>query len=149
IQGNLENVSDLPPSGVTADDIEDVLEQLVFEASDDVTKTENQRFERAIAQVDRFVEDRLLLLHRRREVLEGRISGAEEELARSIGAEQRTRNETQLRRLHEEREDLEKRMALLERRDDDAYQRFRQQAHDRRYATPRVERLLEAELRVE
>lgn len=134
---------------VSDEDMEDALEQLIFESRDEVTRSEDHRFERAMAQIDRFVDDRLLLLHQQREALAGRISAAEGDLDRAVGAEQRTRAENQLRKLRVELEQLEQNAAVLGSRDDEVYRRFREQAHERRYATPRVERLLEAELRIE
>jgi superfamily II DNA or RNA helicase len=143
--GTVEHTSDQ----ISDDDLEDALEQLVFEESEELSRSENRRFERAMAQIDRFVDDRLLLLHRQRESLAGRISTAEAELERAAGAQHRTKAESQLRKLHGELEEVEQKIAALQSGEDEAYQRFRQQAHERRYTTPSVERLVDAELRIQ
>jgi helicase-like protein/SNF2 domain-containing protein len=137
------------PPCVADEDATDALDQLVFETSDDVMRSEELRFDRTMAQIDRFVDDRLLLLHRRHAALTGRVSGAEGNLERAVGAQQRTAAEDHLRRLRADVEELEQKLARLESRDDAAYQRWRERAHARRYTTPHVERLLEAELRIE
>jgi adenine-specific DNA-methyltransferase len=134
---------------VSDDEAADALEQLVFEKSDDVLRSDDVRFDRALAQIDRFVDDRLLLLDRRHAALAGRVTAAERDLERASGAQQRRAAEERLRGLRVEVEEIEQKLALLESRDDDTYQRFRERAQARRYTTPRVERLLEAELRIE
>lgn len=136
-------------SGVTDDDIADALELLVFDGSDDVAQSQQRRFDGAMAQIDRFAEDRLLLLRRRRSETERRIETATLELERAMGAQQRTDAETRLHRWRTEAEELDAKIARLEAREDDAYQRLRAQAHARRYAAPQIEQLLEADLRIE
>lgn len=142
--GPPENGSDQ----ISDEDLEDALEQLVFQENESLGRSENRRFERAMAQIDRFVDDRLLLLQRQREILASRISAAEADLERAAGAQQRTKAEDQLRKLHGELEDVEQKIVVLESGEDEAYRRFREQAHERRYTTPRVERLVDAELRI-
>jgi hypothetical protein len=80
--------------------------------------------------------------------LAGRISTSETDLERAAGAQQRTKAENHLRELRGELEEVEQKIAVLESGEDEAYRRFREQAHERRYTTPRVERLVDAELRI-
>ena len=134
---------------VAEDDAADALEQLVFATSDDVLRSDERRFERAIAQIDRFADDRLLLQRRRQTKLAARVLSAQRDLERAAGAQQRTEAEGRLRGLQAELEVVEATITRLQSRDDDAYRGFRERAQARRYATPRVERLLEAELRIE
>jgi hypothetical protein len=143
---------DEPPGGpprVSDDDVADALEQLVFASSDDVLQSDEQCFDRAMTQIDRFVADRLLLLRRRHATLAAQVGVAERDLERASGAQQRTAAEERLQRLHAEVDEVETKISLLESRDDDAYQGHRERAEARRYAPPRVERLVEAELRIE
>ena len=63
---------------------------------------------------------------------------------RAMGAEQRGRADSRLRAAEAELERIEQQIEALEGRNDDTYERARREAHDRRYATPKVERLLVA-----
>ena len=146
-------IDDLPPltdsCSVPDEVMEDAFDQLIFATTDDVTRKEEQRFEGALTQLERFVEDRLLLLHRQREAVASKLSSAQLGLAQAVGSEQRTKVERQIHKLGARSEELESKIGLLETRDDEIYQQFREQTHKRRYASPRVERLLEAELSIE
>jgi hypothetical protein len=143
---------DVAPDGkpqASEADVADALEQLVFATSDEVLCSDERRFEEALAQIDRFADDRQLLQRRRHAKLANRVESAQRDLERASGAQQRTDAEKLLRELREEVEEVEEKIARLESRDDEAYQRYREQAQARRYAEPRVERLLEADLRIE
>ena len=149
IHGRLQDASvEDGPGRISDEDVEDALEQLVFEESEELSRTENRRFERAMAQIDRFVDDRLLLLQRQQESLTGRISNAEAELERAAGARQRTKAENQLRKFRGDLEGVEEKIVALRSGEDEVYRRFREQAHERRYTTPTVERLVDVDLRI-
>jgi adenine-specific DNA-methyltransferase len=144
----IEDDAESSAVAVPEEDAADALELLVFTGGDDVLRSDDVRFERAMAQIERFADDRLLVLRRQHSRLAERVAAAQADLERASGAQQRTEAEQRLKRLQVEAEELESRIEALESRRDDRYQRSREQIQARRYATPRVERLLAAELRI-
>jgi hypothetical protein len=53
-----------------------------------------------------------------------------------------------LRRVQSELDRLDSEISRLRAGDDDSYERWRQDTHQRRYATPEIERLLDAEIEI-
>jgi hypothetical protein len=144
LEGPLEAVPDLE-SGVSDAAIEEAVEEALFLDEREVSALEHRLFERAIAQLERFIEDRVLILKRSREEVVQRISGERRERATVTGSDARTRVETLLERSERELEALDAELRRLQSRDDDGYQRWRQHAYERRYAPPEREPILDAE----
>jgi len=128
--------------------LEDALELVFLQANDEVAVGEEERFARSLRHLERFMEDRLLLLRRERTSLTERLAQAEEEFLKSVGAEQRTGVEKKSRRMQAELEKVEATIERLERRDDADYERLREGLFERRYRPPRLEKLLEAEVTI-
>jgi len=134
--------------GIEDEDMEDALDQMLFDVQAEVANTERARFERRIEQIERYIEDRLLLLARERDVVEMRLRTAESERDGAMGSERRSEAEGKVLRLGEELEDVEYRIAQLQARDDERYEQLRTRTHERRFATPRIERLMDARVEI-
>lgn len=130
-------------------DMDDALEEALLHVQRSIASKEQRHFERAMSQLERFIADRQLLLRRRRELLAARLTAAQAATDAAVGADNRTLAEQAARKLAVELEELEQQSAALDARQDAAYQRYRQRAHERRYARPQLHMLLTAELRVE
>ena len=144
LEGPLEAVPELE-SGVSDAAIEEAVEEALFLDEREVSTLEHRLFERAISQLERFIEDRVLILKRSREQVIQRILGERRERAAATGSDARTRVEALLERSERELEALDAELRRLQSRDDDGYQRWRQHAHERRYAPPEREPILDAE----
>ena len=142
----ISDVKEDAECSVSSDEIRDALDLQVLEDQSEVCIGEEERFNRALAQIERFVEDQLLLLRRRRNSIRRELEDAVEEFYRAVGPEQRGKNEQRQKRLELELERLQQQIDRLEARDDETYQRMRDQAFTRRYAEPEVEILWEAEV---
>ena len=59
----------VPISSVTDDELQDATDETLFALQSTVDAEEQKRFDRASQQADRFIEDRLLVLRRRRSSL--------------------------------------------------------------------------------
>lgn len=136
-----------PPVPATGQ-LDEALELAFLEANDAVAPGEEERFNRALRHLERYMEDRLLLLRRDRTALTERLAQAQEEFLKSVGAEQRTGVEKKSRRMQADLERVEAAIERLEQRDDADYQRLRQELFERRYRPPRLEKLLEAEVTI-
>lgn len=144
-------IVDAPEVARTIDeaDMDDAIDEAIFEDREPQTREAQKRFERTIGQVERFVEDRILVLRRQRDQLVASQRSAEERRDAAVGAEARSKAEQSLRSVAEELDGVLARLNRLQARDDDAYERWRQQAHDRRFEAPTWTRLFDVDFEVE
>jgi ABC-type phosphate transport system auxiliary subunit len=110
-----------------------------------VAADEQVRFERTLEQVERFVDDQLLVLRRRREELDERLRHARTRRDAALGAEARSQAEAELGRLQAELDEADSEIARLAARRDPEYEKWRDHAHRRRYLAPSAERILDVE----
>jgi hypothetical protein len=144
LEGPLEDVA-LLASNVSDAELEEAVEEALFLDEREVSTLEHRLFERAIGQLERFIEDRVLIVKRSREDLLRRMRAGRRDRTAATGAEARTRAEDVLERSQRELEALDLELVRLQSRDDDGYRRWRQHAYQRRYAPPGREAILEAE----
>ena len=141
--------TDIPPFdtplAVTEAHLDEVVDEEMFFEQGSVADTEQANFETAMAQLDRYLADRALVLRRSRERQRTRLKNAEQARSRANGAEQRARADHQLREIEHSIDRLDAQLDALAKRDDDAYDRAKVRAYERRYHAPRAERLLTAE----
>ena len=138
-----------PPQKLTSADLDEVVSEELFLDDSVVAKSEQESFERAIDQLDQYMEDRILVLRRAREGLAERLGEAEHARDRALGADARGRAEARAQRLADELDKLDRQLEELTAREDDEYDRWKQHAHRRRYEAPTSERLLAAEFVLE
>jgi adenine-specific DNA-methyltransferase len=146
-------VTDLPPSGgppvVSDADMDDAVEEAIFKDREPLTLQEQERFERALGQVERFVEDRVLVLRRQRDRLVERQRAAEQRRDAAVGSEARSKAEQALRAIGDELEELLARLNQLQSRDDEEYSRWKKRSYERRFEAPTCQRLFDAEFEVQ
>jgi hypothetical protein len=142
--GPIETLPELD-SKVSDADLEEAVEEAAFVDEREVSALEQRLFERAIGQLERFIEDRVLILKQSREEVVRRIATGRRDRAAATGSDARTRVEALLERSQSELEALDAELGRLQSRDDDGYRRWRKHAYDRRYAPPEREPVVEAE----
>jgi hypothetical protein len=130
---------------VSDGELDEAAEEAIFLDEREVSAAEQRLFARAMAQIERCMDDRVLLGRRERDLLLERIRGTREQAAAATGSDARTRAETALRRAQRELEAVEAELERLQSRHDENYRRWRERAHQRRYAPPVREVILEAE----
>lgn len=140
--------SDAVQRSVDDRDLDDAIDEAVFVDREPLVSAAQERYERALCQVERFVEDRALVLRRQRDQRIERQRAAEARREQAVGAQARTEAETALRKVTSELEEVEARLGRLQARDDEAYQRWRQRAYELRFAGPRCERLFDVDFEV-
>jgi superfamily II DNA or RNA helicase len=142
--GSLEAVPELA-TRVSDAEMAEAVEEALFLDEREVSRLEHALFDRAMVQLERFIDDRVLILKRSRAELVRRIQGSRRDREAAAGSEARGRVEALLVRSERELEGLEAELARLQARDDEGYRRWRQHAYERRYAPPEREPILEAE----
>ena len=116
------------------------LERWDFEGS---RTTAYRRTLKTIERLERHIEDRLLVAMQRYAELEERLAETHRARDRAVGAEARTRAERAVGGAESELESCAETITALRERDDERYTLWRTQAHDKRYAVPRVERIID------
>jgi len=142
--------SDSPAFNADADPklLEDAVDEAVFVDQRDVEKVEQQHFEQAIGQLERFVEDKILVCRRERTSIADKLKSARERRDEVVGSSARDRIEADIDRLATRDEILAKRMEALESREDEVYRKWRNEYHELRYRTPSGTRLFQATFKI-
>jgi hypothetical protein len=147
LSGELGAVAQLPLGAAIADEaLQDALDELLFERQQQLTAAEQQRFERALLQAERFIEDRMLVLKTKRNRLQERSNAAQRSYDASTGAQARNEAQAQLTQLQLDLDVVEASLEKLAQRDDARFRAFQDHIHQRRYAPPRVTPLFDLEL---
>ncbi len=133
------------PLELDDEDVEDAVEEALFIDQSAVAADEQRRFDRAIAQIERYLDDRVMVLERRRRGVEKSLRSALRKRDSVIGAGARTRAEERARELQQDCDRLDAEIRRLQAREDPAYEKWRRRAHRRRYAAPAVERILDVD----
>lgn len=136
-------------TAVTAEDVAEAIEEALFLTRRELEASEDRRFELGLDRLERFIDDRLLLLRRQRVELTERLGRAEEARAAALSADAREDHDRRVKRAGVELEALEQEQLRLERRDDETYRRCREHLHLRRYAPGEAVTLFDVELVLE
>ncbi len=140
---------DLTTPRISDEILDDAREETLFSIQSSVDAAEHARFEQAQRQADRFVDDRLLVLKKRRQALADRFEQAQLRRDGAAGSEARTEAERILVAAQVALDELEGAIGRLEQRDDPTFQTFQEHIHQRRYAPPVVTHVLDMDLVIE
>ncbi|MBB88493.1 MAG: hypothetical protein CMP06_14540 [Xanthomonadales bacterium] len=128
---------------VEDEDLDDAVEEVLFLREEAVAASEQERFSRAVQQIETSMEDRVLLLERQSAGALARLAEAESTRDAAVGSEARTKAETVLARREAALERIDVELARLRQRDDEDYARWMERAHERRSRPPLVETVLD------
>ena len=127
------------------DALKDAVEELLFADQADVASHEQQHFERSLEQIERYMEDQVLVLRRRLAAAAETLRAAEDKRDAALGSEARSQAEERIRKLQSEIDGFEAQIERLQNRDDPEYEKWREHAHGRRYRPPEATRILDVE----
>jgi hypothetical protein len=128
--------------------MDDALDEAVFLDQREIEKKEQKHFEQAIGQLERFVDDKVLVCRRERASISEKLRSARDRRDEVVGSSARERVEAEILRLAEKDEVLERRINALASREDEVYRKWRKEYHDIRYRAPEVTRLFQAAFRI-
>ena len=128
--------------------LDDAVDEAVFVDQRQVEKGEQKHFEEAIGQLERFVEDKILVCRRERVSIGEKLLAARARRDEIVGSSARDRVEAEIVRLATKDESLERRISALESREDEVYRRWRDEYHELRYRVPTVTRLFQAAFQI-
>ena len=124
--------------------LDDAVDEAVFIDQRDVEKGEQRHFEQAIGQLERFVQDKVLVCRRERLSIVEKLRYARARRDDVVGSTAREKIEAEIDRLATRDESLERRINALESREDEVYKKWREKYHKLRYEPPTVTVLFEA-----
>ena len=127
----------------------DALDEAVFVDQREVEKGEQRHFEQALGQLERFVDDKVLVCRRERAGLSEKLRAAHVRRDEVVGASARARIEEEMARLATRDETLEQRINALDSREDEVYRKWRDHYHELRYQAPNIIRLFQVAFRIE
>ncbi len=141
--------TDGPPFEGLDEALGDALDEAVFVDQREVEKSEQKHFEQALGQLERFVEDKVLVCRRERAGIAEKLRAARARRDEVVGASARERIEAEMARLASRDEELERRINALDSREDEVYRKWRDHYHEKRYQAPKVTRLFRAAFRID
>ena len=133
---------------VDAQWLDDAVDEAVFVDQRQVEEGEQKHFEQAIGQLERFVEDKILVCRRERASNAEKLRAARARRDEIVGSSARDRIEAEILRLASREESLERRIGALESREDEVYRKWRDEYHELRYRAPTVTRLFQAAFQI-
>ena len=133
---------------VDAQWLDDAVDEAVFVDQREVEEGEQKHFEQAIGQLERFVEDKILVCRRERASIAEKLRAARARRDEIVGSSARDRIEAEIFKLATREESLERRIGALESREDEVYRKWRDEYHELRYRAPTVTRLFQAAFKI-
>jgi hypothetical protein len=141
---------DLPSIDLDLDDaLADAMEQAIFIDQAEVAGEEQQSFNQHMEQIERYVEDKILVLRRRLGVAAAELQSAQEKRDAALGSDAREHAEQRIRRVQLQIEAMEAEVARLDNREDPAFEKWRDRAYQRRFRPPEIVRILDVEFILE
>jgi hypothetical protein len=146
LDAQLRDVEELSLPAVSDAVMDDATEELLFALQPEMDQAEEARFERALRQVEQFLEDRLLVLRRRLLEAEVLLEARRQLRDAAVGSERRTSAEEALAETATEVEKIKAMIGQLERGEDARFRRNQELLLRRRYSAPHVQTLFDVEL---
>lgn len=149
LRSELVEAGENGPRRIPPDWVDDAVDETIFSLQAAVDTAEQARFERAMRQGERYLDDRLLVLRRRRQQnLEG-LERAQQRRDGAMGPQARAEAEQAVIAAQLALDEDDNAIETLERRDNETFRKFEAHIQQRRYAPPRVEALFELALDIE
>ena len=130
-------------------DLEDLVEMQLFDDQIATEAREQERHQAMQRQIERYVEDRILVLRRLKAALERRLERVRKDWESARGSEKRTAAQVALSKVEAELESVHDDLARMQARDIDDFHKWQAQIDERRFQLPEFERLLDIRFVIE
>ncbi len=124
---------------------EDAIAEALYDDLRAVDEAAQERYEKLTGQIERYVEDRILVLRREEHRTSEKVREAEQKIEKATGPNSRRKAEQKAHALEQKLEEIRGKIRRLVDRDDGDYQKWLSDARRRRFERPTVERLFEAD----
>lgn len=152
--GDAQHLLELDPTDVAAFDppividpasLADAVDEAIFVDQATTTSDDQPRFERMLEQIERYVDDQVLVLRREAEELDQRIAVISSKRDAALATDTRKKHGDDRADHERQRSELEARIERLEAREDPDYLDWKAKAYERRFTPPVVTRVLDVE----
>jgi adenine-specific DNA-methyltransferase len=133
---------------VEAELLDEAIDEAVFIDQRQIEEGEHKHFKEAIGQLERFVEDKILVSRREWSSISEKLRAARTARDEIVGATAREKVEAEILGLATREESLERRIQALESREDEVYRKWRDEYHELRYRAPTLIRLFQVPFRI-
>ena len=128
--------------------LRDALDEAIFVDQREIEVAEQAHFERAIGQLERFVDDRALVRRQERVALTTGLERARKRRDDAMGADARVKAQAEMEANAARIAALDQQISELEARQDEDYQRWHRIHHEKRYRAPTTTRLFTVTFRL-
>jgi hypothetical protein len=126
-------------------DLDQAIEEAVLRHQAGASAHDQRRFDKRLAQLDRYLEDQELACKKKRSGLQRKLEKLNKVM---VAPSEVTRRDREIHEIERDLREIDKRIAKLQSGDDADYQRWRDQLYERRFRRPHVERILLADFRI-
>jgi adenine-specific DNA-methyltransferase len=133
------------PPAISDRDLDEAIAEAVLRDLAGTSEHDQQRFDKRLAQLDRYLEDQELACKKKRSGLQRKLDKLNKG---TVAPSEVTRRDREIHSIEHDLRELNERIEQLQRSDDDDYQRWREQLYERRFRRPHVERILLANFRI-
>jgi hypothetical protein len=133
---------------IDTQELDDAVDEAMFIDQRETEKREQKHFERAIGQLERFVDDKVMVCRRERASIAEKLRSAKARRDTVVGSTARDRVEEEIAHLATKDDALERRIGALDSREDEVYRKWRNEYHELRYRAPTVTRLFQVAFRI-
>jgi hypothetical protein len=128
--------------------LDEAIEEAVFHDQAAVSAREQVRFGQMLGQLDHYLADQVLILRRKRALLDTRIEEMEKRIDKTSSAQSRLDTKPQIEKLIKERNGVDRQIERLQEGGDDEYRGWRDRLFARRFRQPEVTRLLDVHFEI-
>jgi adenine-specific DNA-methyltransferase len=128
--------------------LEDAVEEAVLEDQAATTSKDEDRFIRKLEQLDRYLNDQVLVLKRKQGVLERKLAEYQTRRSKAAAPSFLSKIDAEIRTMENEISRLQGKIERLQQGDDPDYQEWRSRLYERRFQKSALERIIELDFRV-
>jgi hypothetical protein len=131
------------PATVNREILDDAIDEAVLRDQAATASKDESRFRRRLEQLDRYLEDQVLVLKRKLALWERRLAEMESKKQSATAPSAHAETDRYVRVLNKDISNLKDRIERLRQGDEPDYQEWRARLFERRFQRPAVERIVE------
>ena len=128
--------------------LEDAIDEALVADQAAVSSQEQTRFQQMLRQLDHYLADQVLLMRRKRAVLDTRIEELEKKSEKSLSPQVGQETTRQVEKLNREAKEIDRQIERLEEGGDEEYRAWRDRLFARRFQKPEIVRVLDVQFEV-
>ena len=128
--------------------LQDAIDEAVVADQAAVSTLEQTRFQQMLRQLDHYLADQVLLMRRKRAVLDARIEELEKKREKSLSPQVGQETTRQVEQLNRQAKEIDRQIERLEEGGDEEYRAWRDRLFARRFQKPEIIRILDVQFEI-